>query len=389
MAKNLIRTQTPGIFKRGNRYVVVLRDANGKQVKNFAPTLAAARACKAELATGVERGTFVVSSRQTFGEYVEHWMATYRGRTSRGVRAHTMEGYCRVLRQYGVPYFGRMPLGKIHLRDIKAYAEWVASTGATQNTIRGYVGAVRIVLATAVEDGLIHHNPVTGFRNVYGQRSQVRRKALTEPELECILGELPQRHRLLGRFLAETGVRIGEAAGLRWIDVDMVSSRIDVRRRYYAGTFDEPKSVNGIRGIPISTDMVGELRTLRIATGAQGADLVFPTEAGTPIDSRVLLRRIFKPAAIRAGVPWAGLHTFRHTCASRLFRSGWNAKQVQMVLGHHSPAFTMATYIHLMPEDLPDLPAAPLAPASIPDPQFVRKLAASRGRSTRALRLVQ
>ena len=31
-----------------------------------------------------------------------------------------------------------------------------------------------------------------------------------------------------------------------------------------------------------------------------------------------------------------------------------NAKQVQMWLGHHSPAFTLATYVHLLPADLPD-----------------------------------
>jgi hypothetical protein len=37
-----------------------------------------------------------------------------------------------------------------------------------------------------------------------------------------------------------------------------------------------------------------------------------------------------------------------------LFRGGLNAKQVQMWLGHHSPAFTLATYVHLMPYDLPD-----------------------------------
>jgi integrase len=56
----------------------------------------------------------------------------------------------------------------------------------------------------------------------------------------------------------------------------------------------------------------------------------------------------------RAGVAWASLHTLRHTCASRLFRAGWTAKQVQMVLGHHSPAFTLATYVHLIPDDLPE-----------------------------------
>jgi integrase len=48
------------------------------------------------------------------------------------------------------------------------------------------------------------------------------------------------------------------------------------------------------------------------------------------------------------------LHTLRHTCATMLFRRGLNAVQVQLWLGHHSPAFTIATYVHLLPEDLPD-----------------------------------
>jgi hypothetical protein len=37
-----------------------------------------------------------------------------------------------------------------------------------------------------------------------------------------------------------------------------------------------------------------------------------------------------------------------------LFRSGLNAKQTQVWLGHHSPAFTLATYVHLLSDDLPD-----------------------------------
>lgn len=72
------------------------------------------------------------------------------------------------------------------------------------------------------------------------------------------------------------------------------------------------------------------------------------------MESHNLLRRVVRSAAVRAGVPWAGLLTLRHTCASILFRSGWNAKQVQMVLGHHSPVFTLATHVHLVPGDLPE-----------------------------------
>jgi hypothetical protein len=37
-------------------------------------------------------------------------------------------------------------------------------------------------------------------------------------------------------------------------------------------------------------------------------------------------------------------------------REGWNAKQVQLQLGHHSPAFTLATYIEVLPDDLPTRP---------------------------------
>jgi hypothetical protein len=81
--------------------------------------------------------------------------------------------------------------------------------------------------------------------------------------------------------------------------------------------------------------------------------LVFPSETGTPLDASNLMARVLKKAGRRAGVPWVSFHTFRHTCATMLFRNGLNAKQTQMWLGHHSPAFTLATYVHLLSDDLP------------------------------------
>src|SRR5439155_23045321 len=41
-----------------------------------------------------------------------------------------------------------------------------------------------------------------------------------------------------------------------------------------------------------------------------------------------------------------------HTCASRLFAQGATAVQVQRWLGHHSPAFTLSVYVHLLNDDL-------------------------------------
>jgi len=69
-----------------------------------------------------------------------------------------------------------------------------------------------------------------------------------------------------------------------------------------------------------------------------------------------LAARVFKPAAKRAGVGRPSWYTLRHTCVTELLRRGLNAKQVQVWLGHHSPAFTMATHVHLLSDDRPESP---------------------------------
>jgi integrase len=83
------------------------------------------------------------------------------------------------------------------------------------------------------------------------------------------------------------------------------------------------------------------------------ADLAgWPGLYGRPYDPHHLHLRVLRPACAEAGVEWAGFHTFRHTIASRMFASGRNAVQVQHWLGHHSAAFTLATYVHLLEDDL-------------------------------------
>jgi integrase len=79
-----------------------------------------------------------------------------------------------------------------------------------------------------------------------------------------------------------------------------------------------------------------------------------------------MLRRVLKPAAASAGVgswtkmrsgkpkaeSWVAFHAFRHTCATMLFRHGWNAVKVQKHLGHADPGFTLRRYVHLLDDDM-------------------------------------
>lgn len=89
--------------------------------------------------------------------------------------------------------------------------------------------------------------------------------------------------------------------------------------------------------------------------GGGEEDLVFPSASGKPFAPSNLAQLVFKPAAERAGVGWASFHTLRHSYATMLFRNGANAVQAQRLLGHHSPAFTLSVYVHLLPDDMPDV----------------------------------
>jgi len=353
-SRRLTPTRVPGVFRRGNRYVVRFRDAQGRQRQRSAETLAEARRLKAALNADVLRGEHRELSRVSFGEYASTWADTYQGRTGIGVRPKTLLDYRRALELHAVPFFGRRRLCEIEPRDLKAFAKHVSDTGLAPATVRNLLAPVRALLATAVEDGLIRFNPSAGLR-LAGSRSDTERaKALTGEELAALIEATADEWRLLVRFVAATGLRIGEVVGLRWEHMDLERQRVMVRERRYREQVDRPKSRYGRRDVPLGDGLTRELGAHRLATHySRDIDPFFCTRRGTPHRPENLLRRVLKPAAVQAGVGWAGWHTLRHTCATSLFRAGANAKQVQVWLGHHSPAFTLAVYVHLLPDDLP------------------------------------
>src|SRR5438309_1325691 len=89
----LVKTKMPGIYTKGNRYIVVFRDPSGRQRKRSARTLAEARTLKSALTTDVYRSEYHEESKLTFTEYAARWIATYDGRTARGIRPATLAAY--------------------------------------------------------------------------------------------------------------------------------------------------------------------------------------------------------------------------------------------------------------------------------------------------------
>jgi integrase len=176
--------------------------------------------------------------------------------------------------------------------------------------------------------------------------------ALTEEQVVRVLGEVPEAYGLLAEFLAQTGLRISEALALTKADVDFGRRRLSVSRRLYDGELDAPKSRHGVRQVPLSPALAQRLWK-QLATREDDA-LLFADADGQPFD-RTSLYRVVRAAGERAGIEWpVGLHTFRHSCASIMFRRGVPKEAIRRLLGHHSWDFTAGTYVHLDDDDLPD-----------------------------------
>src|SRR5439155_2661237 len=117
-----------------------------------------ARNLKAALTADVRRGEYRQLSRVSFVDYAREWIETYNGRT-RPIRSATKADYRKRIEQDAIPFFGRMELAAIEPRDLKRFAKTLESRGLAPNTVRLALAPVKVLLATAVEEGLIRANP--------------------------------------------------------------------------------------------------------------------------------------------------------------------------------------------------------------------------------------
>ena len=78
-------------------------------------------------------------------------------------------------------------------------------------------------------------------------------------------------------------------------------------------------------------------------------ELVFPSEAGTPIEMNNFSERVFKPMLARAGLRRIRFHDLRHTFGSLLIQAGASLAYIRDQLGHSSIQVTVDIYGHLIP----------------------------------------
>jgi integrase/recombinase XerD len=203
------------------------------------------------------------------------------------------------------------------------------------------------------------------FRTVPGRAVRFRTvqsapAALEPREVEIVLSRLSNiRDRLLVTLLAESGVRIGEALGLRRDDMHLLSSskalgcktqgpHLHVRRRLNAnGALAKSRAP---RSIPVTHDLAGlyaDYQHARSLLDGADTDFVFVNMRHHPIGAPMRYqnaKKMFDRISDQVGFS-VRPHMFRHSAATRWIEEGMPRDVVQALLGHASSA-SMEPYLH-------------------------------------------
>lgn len=334
----------------------------GKRLTEYRQGFTTKRAAEAELVKVITEhtaGQHRHDGRQTVGDYLTRWIAEkVADGELRASTAHTYQRYVALdLSRH---------LGAVRLRDLRAshVKEMLRKLRTTEGrgdaTVRQIHAVLRSALTSARRDGLIAGNPAADVSLGGPRPAKVRP---WEPaELGAFL-DSASGHRLgaLFELLAMTGLRRGEALGLRWADVDLSAGMLTVRRQLVAVgarvTEGAPKTRAGEdRRVSLSQHVVGILLAHQFAQQAEreawgdayeDGDWVFCAENGASL-SPGYVTKLFHKLVTQADVRQIRLHDLRHGAASIMLASGTQMAEVSKVLGHSSVRITSDTYHHLL-----------------------------------------
>lgn len=357
--------------KAGTRYEVRYRLPNGSTTrKRGFTTKRDARAFMHTTEVSKSTGAFVSTSagRVTVDNVAEAWK---RGQDAKA--AKTRQSNLNAYSHDVLPRWGTTPVGKVKRSHVQAWLSDMIGAETGVATMERALGVLRQILDLAVADGNLAANPAAGVSAP--KRLHKARGYLTHAQVEELATEAGPRGHDVILFLAYTGLRIGEAAGLQAQDVDLTRRRVTVERAVTevgAAKYKAPKT-HERRTVPYP-EFLDDIMAARVRGKNRDAPL-FTSEAGSVLTPSNWRNRTLAPAVeavvertaeIRAEeateaadghpstpeFPVITTHDLRHTAASLAISAGANVKAVQRMMGHAKASMTLDTYADLFPDDL-------------------------------------
>jgi integrase len=337
--------------RAGKRYRVLYRRPDGSQAqKRGFTTKRSAELYLAGVETSKSVGEYVnpTDAKVTVGELAAPWLHDRQGDLKPSVY-RSVESAWRI---HVEPKWTKRRVGAILPSEVQSWVSALSRSHSASTVLRVH-GVLAGILDVAVRDRRLKANPARELK--LPKKTRGSRAYLSHDQVDALAAT--SRFPTVVYTLAYTGLRWGEATGLRVRHVDFERRRltvtenaVEVGGRIIVGT----TKTGHTRLVPFPEFLAPMLREL--ARDKQRDDLLFGT--GTEHQRRPSSQDGWFVAAVKRArksdptFPEISPHDLRHTAASLAISSGANAKVVQRMLGHASAAMTLDTYADLFDGDL-------------------------------------
>jgi len=307
----------------------------------------------------IEHGIALEPGTVTVGEQCRYWLDTY-ARTS--VSPQTFSEYERIVRSHILPALGAVPLQKLTVAHLEAFKGELLARGLGTRTVAMCLMRLRQMLAQAIDLHLIAANPTACVQK---PRVSTRRGRTwtTEQARRFLAVAGRSAYGPIWAVYLGSGMRRGEALGLRWRDVDVKHRTLRVEQtvgleRGRTVVKPKPKTEASRRTLAVDAAIIKALvahrerqqeQRARAGDGWREHELVFATTRGTPINPNNLHREFGRLAA-EADVPGIRIHDLRHTHITLAIQAGAPIGTVSRRAGHARVSTTMDIYAEVTPD---------------------------------------
>jgi len=296
-----------------------------------------------EVATAVA----VSPPTSTFRDFTTQWLAEHQVEWRRShikVLNSTIDGHL-------LPHFGDKPVGSITKSDILAFRARLAELPGrahakmSNKRINGILAPLRQILNDAADrHGFV--SPTSTLKPLRIRKTDVEPFTLDEVQRLLATVRADYHDYFATRYL--TGLRTGEAHGLKWKYVDFENRLILIRETFVLGEDEYTKTDSSQRDIQMSQPVFEALKRQHEATGKL-SEYVFCNREGQPLDNKNFSDRVWYPLLRHLGLKARRPYQMRHTAATLWLASGEAPEWIARQLGHSSTEMLFRVYSRYVP----------------------------------------
>lgn len=346
-------------------------DENHKRRYVYAKTLKALRIKEEAIEKDKSDGIKAEARYVTLDDLYELWKDL-----KRGLKNNTFENYKYIYETFVRRQIGSKRVSTFLKSDIKRFYNYlVDERGLKPATVDGVHNILHQIFDMAVDDNYIRNNPTNNvlreLKKAHCFKTE-KRRGLTRPEQELFMDYLKNSNTAVYWYpvfavMLGTGLRVGEAIGIRWDDIDLENRIIDINHSltYYQRADDSykcefrvslPKTEAGNRRIPMMQQVYDVLQEEYERQKQEGfcvenvdgmTNFVFTNRFGMPHNPAAVNRAIKRIVDTHNSeeevaakkekrepvmIPRFSCHIFRHTFASRFCENETNIKVIQEVM---------------------------------------------------------